>query len=223
MKIAAVVPMKLNNRRLPDKNIKPFTNGRPLCSYVLQTLRQVSQINEIFVYCSDPVICKYLPDHVKFLRRSDSLDLDSTTMNEVLKCFADEVYADIYVMTHVTAPFIKPESIRKGIEAVLNKDYDSAFAVKKLQDFMWQDGRPMNYELNNIPRTQDLKPVWLETSGFYIYEQQVINQTGQRVGNKPFLVEVDEIESIDIDDKIDFEIADAVYNYFLIYCGCEEL
>lgn len=222
MKIAAVVPIKLNNRRLPNKNIKPFTNGKPLCSYVLRTLRQISQIDEIFVYCSDPAICAYLPDYARFLRRSDSLDLDSTTMNEVLKCFADEVRADIYVMTHVTAPFIKPESMQKGIEAVLKKDYDSAFAVKKIQDFMWQDDRPMNYELDNIPRTQDLKPVWLETSGFYIYEQQVINQMGKRVGNKPFLVEVDKIESIDIDEKIDFEIADAVYNYFLMHCGCEE-
>jgi len=223
MKIAAVVPMKLNNRRFPNKNIKPFTNGRPLCNYVLWTLLQIHQIDEIYVYCSNPVICEYLPDGVKFIRRSDSLDLDSTKMNEVLKCFADEVRADIYVMTHATAPFIKPESIQKGIEAVLNKDYDSSFAVKKLQDFMWQDGRPVNYELDNIPRTQDLEPVWLETSGFYVYEQQVISQMSRRVGNNPFLVEVDEIESIDIDEKIDFEIADAVYNYLFKQCGCEEL
>ena len=41
MKVAAVVPMKLNNRRLPQKNTKPFTNGRPLCWYILSTLLEV--------------------------------------------------------------------------------------------------------------------------------------------------------------------------------------
>ena len=30
-KVTAVVPMKLNNRRLPQKNTKSFTNGKPLC------------------------------------------------------------------------------------------------------------------------------------------------------------------------------------------------
>ena len=38
MKIIAIVPMKLNNRRLPQKNTKSFTNGKPLCHYILSTL-----------------------------------------------------------------------------------------------------------------------------------------------------------------------------------------
>ena len=33
MKTVAIVPMKLNNRRLPQKNTKSFTNGKPLCHY----------------------------------------------------------------------------------------------------------------------------------------------------------------------------------------------
>lgn len=56
----------------------------------------------------------------------------------------------------------------------------------------------------------------METSGFYIYKRQVINQMKRRIGDSPFIVEVDEIESIDIDEKIDFEIADAIYNFLEI-------
>ena len=51
MKVAAVVPMKLNNRRLPQKNTKPFTNGRPLCWYILSTLLEVEAIEKVYVYC----------------------------------------------------------------------------------------------------------------------------------------------------------------------------
>ncbi len=215
MKIVAIVPMKLNNRRLPKKNTKSFTNGKPLCQYILSTLLRVDGVDEVYVYCSNPDIKKFIPKEVKYLQRSISLDQDTTKMNEVLNCFANEVPADIYVMTHTTAPFIKKESIEKGLEAVKSGEYDSSFAAKKLQDFLWKDGKPFNYELHNIPRTQDLPALYEETSGFYIYRSNVMTELNRRIGDKPFIVEVGEIESVDIDEAEDFMIADAIYNYQL--------
>ena len=220
MKIVAVVPMKLNNRRLPQKNTKAFTNGRPLCYYILSTLLKITEIEEVYVYCSNPDIKGYIPDGVKYLKRSEMLDQDTTKMNEVLKAFANDVPADIYVMTHTTAPFISEISIKKGLDVVVSEKFDSSFAAKKLQDFLWRDGAPFNYDLENIPRTQDLPPLYEETSGFYIYRDNVINEMGRRIGNKPYIVEIGEVESIDIDEPEDFMIADAIYNYLKLVKGC---
>ena len=213
MKIIAVVPIKLNNQRLPGKNIKQFTNGKPLCNYILTTLLSIKKIDEIYVYCSSDEIQSYLPEGVKFLKRPVFLDTDNTKMNDVLQYFSKEILADIYIMAHVTAPFVHTESIEKGLEAVQSGMYDSAFAVKKLQDFLWKDGRPFNYKLEYIPRTQDLPAIYKETSGFYIYLFQTITEEKCRIGNRPYLVEIGEIESIDIDEEEDFIIADAIYNY----------
>lgn len=213
MKIVAIVPMKLNNRRLPQKNTKRFTNGKPLCSYILSTLLEIDKIDEVYVYCSNPEIKEFIPNNVKFLQRSESLDKDTTSMTEVLTCFTKEVPADIYVMTHTTAPFISKESIQKGLESVVSGKYDSSFAAKKLQDFLWMEGKPFNYTLDNIPRTQDLQPIYEETSGFYIYTHDVMTELHRRIGENPFIVEIGEIESIDIDEAEDFIIADAVYNH----------
>lgn len=215
MKIVAVVPMKLNNRRLPQKNTKSFTNGKPLCYYILSTLLKVEKIDDVYVYCSNPDIQKFIPEGVKYLKRSELLDQDSTSMTEVLTCFTKEVPADVYVMTHTTAPFISKESIEKGLDAVLTGEYDSSFAAKKLQDFLWKDGVPFNYDLSNIPRTQDLAPLYEETSGFYIYQRDVMAKLHRRIGLKPFIVEVGEIESTDIDEPEDFMIADAIFNHLL--------
>lgn len=215
MKTVAIVPMKLNNRRLPQKNTKSFTNGKPLCYYVLKTLLTVDGIDEVYVYCSNPDITEFIPEGVKYIKRSASLDQDTTKMNEVLQSFAEDVNADIYVMTHTTAPFISRESIEKGLRAVLSGDYDSAFAAKKLQDFLWKDGAPFNYELDNIPRTQDLPALYEETSGFYIYKRDVMTKLNRRIGEKPYIVEVGEIESVDIDEAEDFMIADAIYNHII--------
>lgn len=221
MGAVAVVPIKLNNRRLPQKNTKRFTGGQPLCYYILSTLLTVDGLEEVYVYCSNPDIQKYIPNGVRYLKRSASLDQDATTMNEVLQCFAKDVPADIYVMAHTTSPFISGTSIEKGLCAVVSGEYDSSFAAKKLQDFLWKDGVPINYKLNNIPRTQDLPVLYKETSGFYIYKNDLITKLNQRIGAKPFIVEVGEIESIDIDEPEDFVIADAVYNHLFSGQGSE--
>ncbi len=213
MKTVAIVPMKLNNSRLPQKNTKCFSNGRPLCYYILSTLLSIKEIDEVYVYCSNPDIKQYIPERITYLSRSASLDQDTTKMNEVLSAFASEVSADIYVMTHTTAPFVSAESIKKGLEAVKSGEYDSSFAAKKLQDFLWKDGKPFNYNLDNIPRTQDLPALYEETSGFYIYRNEVMTRFNRRIGDNPYIVEVGEIESIDIDELEDFVIADAVYNH----------
>ena len=220
MKTVAIVPMKLNNRRLPQKNTKAFTNGHPLCYYTLSTLLAIENIDAVYVYCSNPDIKSFIPKGVKYLKRSESLDQDTTSMTEVLTRFTKEISADIYVMTHTTAPFISKKSIQKGLDAVLSGNYDSSFAAKKLQDFLWKDGKPFNYELDNIPRTQDLPALYEETSGFYIYKKEVMSEFHRRIGNKPFIVEVGEIEATDIDEPEDFLIADAIYNH-MFKKGCE--
>ena len=211
MKTIAIVPIKLNNERLPNKKIKPFDNGAPLCHYIFETLKQVKGIDEIYVYCSNPKIQEFIPLGVKFLRRSETLDQNTTKINEVLSAFAQDVPADVYVMSHATAPFISPQSIEKGLQAVLQQGFDSAFAVRKIQTFLWKDGKPSNYNLNNIPRTQDLPPIFEETSGFYIYRSEVITELNRRIGNNPYMVEVNAIESCDIDTQEDFDVANAIF------------
>lgn len=209
----AIVPMKLNNQRLPQKNTKCFTNGKPLCYYILSTLLTVNGIDEVYVYCSNPSIQKFIPEGVKYLKRPASLDRDTTKINEVLLNFAKEVSSDVYVLAHTTAPFMTKKSIEKGLKSVVRGGYDSAFSARKLQDFLWKDGMPFNYELDNIPRTQDIKVLYEETSGFYIYKNEVITKLNRRIGDRPYIVEVSEVESIDIDEEEDFIIADAVYNH----------
>ena len=110
MKIVAFVPIKLNNERFPGKNIKPFTNGDPLITYILRTLLSVRDLDSIYVYCSDDAVRQYLPEGIKFLKRDTYLDLSTTSFNEVLTTFAEKVEADVYVLTHATAPFLSKSS-----------------------------------------------------------------------------------------------------------------
>lgn len=215
MKTVAFVPVKLNSERLPLKNIKPFTNGEPLIKYILNTLVTVPELDEIYVYCSDESVKKYLPEKVKFLKRDPYYDLSTTKFNEVLESFAKIVDADVYVLTHATAPFMSAASISEGINKVASGEYGSAHAVSLLQEFLWRDGKPLNYELDNIPRTQDLPKIYTETCGLYVYPKQLILDQHRRISNSPYLIEVSKIEACDINTEEDFVIADAIFNEYI--------
>ncbi|MDQ5983866.1 MAG: hypothetical protein RUMPE_00895 [Eubacteriales bacterium SKADARSKE-1] len=211
-KVVAVVPIKMNNQRCPGKNTKSLSDGTPLIHCILKTLKQVNNIDEIYVYCSNEDIKQYLIPGIKFLKRSEKLDSNTTSINEVLSAFANDIDSDIYVLSHATAPFIRSETIQDSICQVIGGLYDSALAVKKLNEFLWKDGKPLNYDPKNIPRTQDLETIYSETSGLYVFKKDLIKLENRRVGHNPYLKEVGKIEAVDIDDPEDFTIAGAVYD-----------
>ncbi|WP_417198171.1 cytidylyltransferase domain-containing protein [Bizionia sp.] len=215
MKVTAFVPVKLNNERLPGKNTKPFSNGRPLIDYILSSLIKVNNIDDIYVYCSDPSIKEYLPDGIKFLQRSKDLDSDTTKINEVMQSFMNDVDSDFYVLTHATAPFIKSETIEKSVDALIVEGHDSALTVERKNEFLWLAGKAFNYDPTSIPRTQDLDPFFIETTGLYAYSKELV-QASRRIGNNPKLIEVDRIEAVDINEPIDFHIANALVSSDLI-------
>jgi CMP-N-acetylneuraminic acid synthetase len=209
VKVVAFVPMKMNNERLPGKNERLLGGKVPLYSQILQSLAKVESIDEIFVYCSEDQVVG-LQSSIRYLKRDTSLDSPETSILEVMESFARNVQADIYLLAHATAPFLSSSSLEKVIDAVKSKEFDSSLTVLATKEFIWENGRPQNYDVSQIPRTQDMNPIFVETTGAYAYTSAVIAQ-GRRVGERPFLVEVSKIEAIDINDSEDWEIADALY------------
>ena len=216
MKIVSFVPIKLNNQRLPGKNTM-LLNDRPVCDYLFETISKIEEIDEKFIYCSDEAIVPYIKPYedkgVKFLKRDTYLDGYQVKGLEIIERFVKDVDADIYVLTHVTQPFTKSESIRNALQKVVSGEYDSAFSAVKFQDYFWVNGKPMNYDMKNIVRTQDLDPIFMETGAFFIFRKEVFTKLGQRIGNNPYIYEIDQFEAVDIDTAEDFEFAKAVALY----------
>lgn len=212
MKVVAFVPIKLHSERLPHKNILDL-GGKPLCYYMPSSLLKVKGIDEVYVYCSDDIITDYLPEGMKFLKRDSYYDGNLVKGQEIYESFISQVDADVYILAHATAPFIKTSSIQNALDKVLNEDYDSSLSVKKVQTFTWYQGKTLNYDLEDIPRTQDIEPIYYETSAFFIFRKEVFTEMGKRrIGNKPYFQEIDDIEAIDIDYPDDFRFAQTIVN-----------
>ena len=214
MKTVAMMPIKLHNERLPGKNTK-LLGGKPLLQYELDSLKTAGMVDELYVYCSSEDVIPFLPEGVSFLKRPDYLDLPTANFSQFFEAFMRERYADIYVMAHATAPFITTDTMRECIRAVKSGEYDSAFCARKIQTFLWKDGKPMNFDAADLPRTQDLTPIYQETSGVYVFTREVFQKTHRRIGDKPYIKCVSFKEAVDIDEPEDFVLAESLLESLL--------
>lgn len=209
MKKVAFVPIRLNSQRVEGKNLR-LLGGQPLMTYLLATLAVAKNIDEVYVYCSNPAIREYLPEGVKFLQRDERLDSNTTLGQDIYDAFTSEVEADIYILAHATSPFIRTATIENAVAQVESGEYDSAFSAERVQTFAWWEGEPLNYSLEYVPRTQDLEPVYVETSAFFIFRKEVWRTLHRRIGEHPYMAVTDRIESMDIDNPDDFLLAEAI-------------
>lgn len=212
MKIVSLIPIKLNNQRLPGKNLLPL-GKRPMCDYIFETIKEIEEIHEKYVYCSDDSIQKYLPKELTYLRRDPYLDGFQVKGLEIIEYFLQNIRADIYVLTHVTQPFTKADSIRKALLKVMSGENDSAFSAVEIQDYCWYQGKPLNYDMQDIVTTQNLEPVYMETGAFYIFTRDVFERYHQRIGKNPYMMAVDQFEAVDVDTAEDYKMAQVVAEY----------
>jgi CMP-N-acetylneuraminic acid synthetase len=135
-------------------------------------------------------------------------------MNDVLLHDATQVESEFYLQTHSTNPLLSTETMQRAIEAFLENRpaFDSLFGVTRVQARFWNGrGEAVNHDPDVLVRTQDLPPFFEENSCVYIFEGETLKQRHNRIGKRPFLFEIDRLEAIDIDDEVDFEIAELMY------------
>ena len=89
--------------------------------------------------------------------------------------------------------------------------FDSLFSVTRLQTRLY-DGKAkaVNHRPEELIRTQDLPPLYEENSNFYIFSKTSFLSNGARIGKRPQMMETDRLESIDIDEEVDFMLAEQI-------------
>jgi CMP-N-acetylneuraminic acid synthetase len=213
MKLAALVPMRHHSQRVPGKNYRPLA-GKPLFYHIIETLLAVPEIDTVMVDTdSEPVmdgVRRFFPT-VKLIQRPEHLRADDIPMNDILLHDTAQVQADFYLQTHSTNPLLKAQTVSQGIKTFFAEypKYDSLFSVTRLQTRLYfQDGRAINHNPLELIQTQDLPPVYEENSCLYLFTRENLERKHHRIGDSPLMFEIDADEAWDIDEDLDFEIAD---------------
>lgn len=216
--VVALLPMKGHSERVPGKNLRPLS-GRPLYRWILASLLEVDAISEVVVDTDSEGIAddvrRSFPGVSTRARPADLVG-DEVSMHDIVARFAAEhEIGDVFLQTHSTNPLLRPKTITLAIASYFDDDeHDSLMAVTEWRSrFYDRAGRAINHDPDALLRTQDLPPIYEENSNLYIAPRDVIESTGRRVGNNPLLFPVGRPESLDIDDEIDFAVAECLIGW----------
>lgn len=215
--LVALLPMKANSERVKGKNFREFA-GKPLFRWILDTLLKVSSIDCIVINTDARSILAenglVESNRIMIRDRPPELCGDMVSMNKILEDDIKNVQADTYLMTHTTNPLISTTTIENALDAYSEgqrSSKDSLFTVNKFQTrFYHKNGEPVNHDPDNLLRTQDLEPWYEENSNLYIFSRESFLSTKARIGKAPILFETPTIESQDIDNSIDWRIAEII-------------
>lgn len=218
--ISVFLPVKKNSERVGSKNVRPFA-GYSMGLFelkILQLIQLTPIISEIVVSTNCPKIADYCTrlTNVRVDVRPEHLCLDSTKAEEVMTHAGKICKGDYILLTHCTSPFADEHVYKTALRtfsAVVFKGspHDSLISVMPIRNFfLSEDATPVNWDGKVWPRTQDLRPMLEVNHAIFIAERKVFLETGNKIGNNPYLFNMTKLQSMDIDWEEDFMMAEAI-------------
>lgn len=215
MKITAVVPIRSGSQRVKDKNLRPFA-GTNLMELKLRTLLQVPELTSIVVNTNSEeaisIVNKSYSGGVKIHRREEYYASSQCSGSEFFRHLGEVTDTDVFIYCPCTSPFVKPKTISQCIKTFLcSNDCDSVSTVSLVKEFLWLDGKPVNYDPQHAPNSQDLPDIVALNFGTTVVSRDDLIKNSNIIGKSPKFVTTSDIEAIDIDTPLDFYIAEQIY------------
>ena len=218
----AVVPARGGSKGIARKNLR-LLNGKPLISYVLNTLVKCELFENIIVTSEDEEILDVATRFPVLIRtRPERLAADDVTLDPVVQDAVDwyeHNYArriDAVMTIQPTSPLLSAHTVERGVQAFVNSRADCLISVVDATHLMWKetsDGvQPLFTERLN---RQWLPKQFRETGAIVICSRKQLEK-GSRIGGNITIFPVPLWESIDIDTGIDWLLCSALLNRMTI-------
>lgn len=209
MKTACFIPIKENSERVPGKNFR-LLNGKKLYEYICEHVSEANIFDDVFIDTNSEEIAAYaVKMNFNVIRRRADLASNTANGNDLLvHHYLSYPDYDFYFQLFATAPYLQPKTIKECvIKLVSTAKYDSCFTATQNNGFFWLQDLPVNYRPDVLPRSQDLNPVYEETTGLYGICKASLEKYRCRIGSKPFMQIVSKFEAIDINTEEDLVLA----------------
>ncbi|MDD5775110.1 MAG: acylneuraminate cytidylyltransferase family protein [Candidatus Omnitrophica bacterium] len=214
--ILAVIPAKGKSSRLPGKNIKPFA-GKPLIAWTILASKKSRYLDEIIVSTENEAIARIARQyaaHVPFKRPAylargqvSSIDVARHASAWFIK---HGKHFDLVMLLQPTSPLRTADDIDEAIKVFLKNDADALISVVRAakSPFWLKTINKKGYVEDLIKskarqKMQD-KTVCMPNGAVYIFKTGSL-LSGKKLRTGYYLM--DDFRSIDIDDRLDFKIA----------------
>ena len=216
-----MIPARLGSKRIKHKNLR-LLDGKPLVSHVLEKCKNADIFSEIYINSESEVFNNITNDYgVKFYLRDPIFATDDATNDQFILDFIEHVDCDIVVQINPTSPFVTSDEIKSFVKEMLKGDFDTMLSVKREQVEAFYRWKQLNFnQMGQMPRSQDLEPVYLHCSTILAWKSKVIREKMEKFNcctygadSKVGYYTFNSFANIDIDNEDDFVFAETIIQY----------
>ena len=226
MKNIAIIPARSGSKGLKDKNIK-LMNGKPLIYYSIRAAIDSKCFDEVFVsteselYWDIALTCgasvPFLRDNINAGDKSSSWDVVKEAINKY-KMIGKEF--DTFCLLQPTSPLRTAEDIVNSYKMLDEKNADSIVSiVEEEHSPLYASTLPEDLSLKemcsseyfNLSR-QELPKFYRFNGAIYIGKPEILMKKNTIYEDNIFGYIMDRRSSVDIEDELDFKIAEITQN-----------
>lgn len=221
MKIVAMIPARLGSKRIKHKNLR-LLDGKPLVSHVIEKCKATGIFSDIYINSESEIFNNVANEYgVKLYIRDNVFATDEATNDQFILDFIEHVNCDIVVQVNPTSPLVRADEITSFITQMIEGDFDTMLSLKRENVEGFYLGKPINFNpMEQMPRSQDLEPVYLHCSTILAWRSTVIRKKMEQYNccaygadSKVGYYTFDSFASVDIDNEDDFVFAELIIEY----------
>lgn len=216
----AIIPARGGSKRLPRKNVLNL-NGKPLIAWSIEAGLNSRYIDKVIVTSDDGEILNISKKYgAVTIKRPDELASDTATTFDAIKHTIDNLEKyDYIILLQPTSPLRDENHIDESIELLNSKNADAVVSVSEMDHSpLWSntldDSLSMKYFLKDEvlnKRSQDLEKYYRLNGAICIYDNdKLLEEKSFFLKDNIFAYKMDRESSIDIDNEIDFKIAEVL-------------
>ena len=220
--VVCVIPARGGSKGLPGKNIKMFC-GKPLIAHTIEQAKQSRYIDRVIVSTEDEAIAQISLEYgaeVPFIRPMELAGDSVATVDVLLHAIQlvgiqDQYLFDILVLLHTTTPMRSVEDIDNSIALLVEEKADNIFSVTEAHRNPYfnmveinKDGYATLAKQGNFTTRQAAPLIYDMNSSIYVWWKELLKEKKKIFLDKTKIYVMPKERSIDIDDNMDFKIAE---------------
>lgn len=222
MRTIAVIPAKGYSSRVPEKNFRPFYQGKSLLEIKIAQCQQSGAFDAIYISSDDERAAEIAKKHsVTFVLRDTKLCQDSTPWYEVLQGVLDSLPEDDDVWVAwcpVTSPlFCRYGEVMQSLQGKLEEGVNSVATVTPLKHYYLNDHFiPLNHRWGVWHAySQAIPPIHQLNLACIVSQKKEMKFCQYQIGSRPAFFPTEVWEGLDIDTMEEFELAQWYYTRYL--------
>jgi CMP-N-acetylneuraminic acid synthetase len=217
-KVIVMIPARIGSKRVPKKNLR-LIDGKPLISYIIETIKKVGIFDEIYLNADDLIFQDIADDYgIKFYHRDKKYSTDQSTNDEFALDFMENINGDILLQILPTSPLIEVDEIRNFIDYMFNNKLETLISVEHKQIASVYNDKCLNFnKYKKNPPSQEMIPVMAYATVLMGWEYNSFKNNMKKYGcayhggdSKIDYYQVKGLSTIDIDNEEDFLLAESI-------------